>query len=184
MHPQLEALAEEFLEALDRLHLLADQVPTNRWAYRTDPKRWSVAECVAHLNLTSVAYRPLLERAIGEARAQGGATPPSRHRHSPLGWLLWRMMGPPVRMRTRTSAAFVPAATATATELVAEFERLQDLQMAQLRAANGLPLGRVRVISPFNARFRYNLFSCFAILARHQHRHLWQAEQVWAGRSR
>jgi len=37
----------------------------------------------------------------------------------------------------------------------------------------------VRVTSPFNARVRYNLYACFTILPRHQHRHLWQAERVW-----
>ncbi|MFN2317993.1 MAG: DinB family protein [Gemmatimonadales bacterium] len=183
MHPQLEQLAEEFLEALDRLHLLADGVAANRWAYRTDPKRWSVAECVAHLNLSSAAYLPLLERAVAEAKAIGGP-PPRRHRHNPVGWLLWRTMGPPARLRTRTVAAFVPVSTGPATDLVAEFERRQDAQVALLRAADDLPLGRVMVTSPFNTRVRYNLYSCFAILARHQHRHLWQAEQVWAGRSR
>jgi len=26
---------------------------------------------------------------------------------------------------------------------------------------------------------RYNLYACFTILPRHQHRHLWQAERVW-----
>lgn len=183
MHPQLERLAEEFLEALDRLHLLGEVVASNRWAYRTDSKRWSVAECVAHLNLSSAAYLPLLERAVAEAKAIGGP-PPRRHWHNPVGWLLWRTMGPPVRLRTRTVAAFVPASTTPATELVAEFERLQDAQVALLRAADDLPLGRVMVTSPFNVLVRYNLYSCFAILARHQHRHLWQAERVWAGRSR
>ena len=183
MHAQLEALAEEFLEALDRLHQLASRVPADRWARRADPRRWSVAECVVHLNLTSAGYLPLLEWAVAEARAIGGPAP-DRHRHTPIGWLLWRSMGPPVRLRTRTIAAFVPAATAPASELVAEFERHQEAQVALLRAADGLPLGRVMVISPFNARIRYTLYSCFAILARHQHRHLWQAEQVWAGRFR
>ncbi len=183
MHPQLEALAEEFLEALDRLHLLAERVAANRWAYRPDPRRWSVAECVAHLNLSSAAYLPLLERAVAESRALGGPAP-RKHRHNPVGWLLWRSMGPPVRLRTRTTAAFVPVATGAVTELVGEFERLQEAQVALLRAANDLPLARVMVTSPFNARVRYNLYSCFAILARHQHRHLWQAEQVWAARSR
>lgn len=183
MHPQLEQLAEEFLEALDRLHRLVEVVAPGRWAQRTDPKRWSVAECVAHLNLTAVAYLPLVERAVAEARAIGGPAP-RKHRHNPAGWLLWRTMGPPVRLRTRTIAAFMPASTAPATELVAEFERLQDAQVALLRAADALPLERVTVTSPFNARVRYNLFSCLAILARHQHRHLWQAEQVWAGRIR
>ncbi len=27
--------------------------------------------------------------------------------------------------------------------------------------------------------FAYNLFACLTILPRHQHRHLWQAEQAW-----
>jgi hypothetical protein len=45
--------------------------------------------------------------------------------------------------------------------------------------ADGLPLTAVRVTSPFNPRARHNLYACFTILPRHQHRHLWQAERVW-----
>lgn len=179
MHQQLEALAVEFLEALDRLHALAGAVAAEEWPYRTAPGRWSVAECVAHLNLTSEAFLPLLRPAVAAAAALGPMVA-GRHRHSPVGWLLWRTMGPPVRVRVRTPAPFVPAATAPAEVLVADFERHQDALMALLRAADGHPLHRVRITSPFNARVRYNLYSAFALLARHQHRHLWQAEQVWA----
>lgn len=181
MHPQLTALADEFLAALDRLHALVEVVPATDWPRRRHPARWSVAECVAHLNLTSRAYLPLLTAAVAEARALGG-TAPRRHRRDPAGWLLWATMGPPVRIRTRTIAAFIPEAAADRDELVAEFERLQDAQLAVLGAADGLPLGRVRVASPFNPKVRYNLFACFGILVRHQHRHLWQAGQVWPDR--
>lgn len=183
MHPQLERLAEEFLEALDRLHRLERIVAPDEWSFRADRLRWSVAECVAHLNLTARAYLPLIDHALAEAR-QLDQPAPRRFRHGVVGWLLWRTMGPPVRVRTRTLPAFVPPADTPAGELVAEFERLQDAQVARLRAADGLPIHRVQVTSPFNARVRYSLFSCFAILARHQHRHLWQAEQVWVGRPR
>jgi hypothetical protein len=62
---------------------------------------------------------------------------------------------------------------------MAEFDRLQEEQIAFVRQADGLPLGRVKIISPFNARLRYNLFACFSILPRHQHRHLRQAERAW-----
>jgi hypothetical protein len=34
------------------------------------------------------------------------------------------------------------------------------------------------MISPFDSRVRYNLFSAFRIIAAHQRRHLWQAEQA------
>jgi hypothetical protein len=177
MLPQLELIAIEFLEALDRLHRLRESVPERAWGRRPDPSRWSVAECVAHLNLTSQAYLPLLTRAVEEAR-EVHLPPPHRYRRDLAGWLLWRTMGPPVRIRTRTLPAFIPESTRAPDEIVAEFERLQDAQMAALRAANGRPIQRVRVASPFNPRLRYNLYACFGILARHQHRHLWQAEQV------
>src|SRR5256885_15849937 len=62
-----------------------------------------------------------------------------------------------------------------------EFDRLQAAQLDCLAQADGLPLSQVRVTSPFNASVRYNLYACFTILPRHQHRHLWQAERVGEG---
>lgn len=177
LHPQLVPIAEEFLAALDRLHALERTVPGEGWAIRRDPARWSVSECVAHLNLTSAAYLPLLQRGVEEARALGAPDVP-RYRRDLAGWLLWLTMGPPVRLRTRTVAAFVPESVAPPAELVAEFEHWQDALMALLHASSGLPLGQVWIASPFNARLRYNLYACFGILVRHQHRHLWQAEQT------
>jgi hypothetical protein len=86
-------------------------------------------------------------------------------------------MGPPVKRRFKTAAPFVPRADRTVAELVSEFERLQAEQVAVTRQADGLPIDRVKIASPFNTRLRYNLFSALSILPRHQHRHLWQAEQ-------
>jgi hypothetical protein len=62
---------------------------------------------------------------------------------------------------------------------VATFDHLQGEQVRRVEAADGLPLSKVWITSPFNARVRYNLYACLTVLARHEHRHLWQAEQVW-----
>ena len=48
-----------------------------------------------------------------------------------------------------------------------------------MRDAEGLAIDRVRIPSPFNPRIQYNAWSALVIIPRHQHRHLWQAEQVW-----
>lgn len=179
MHTELELVAEEYRSAERRLHELARAIPVEAWARRADPDRWSVAECVAHLNLTSTEYLPILRDAIACARALDQPAP-ARYRRDPIGWLLWRTMGPPVRVRLKTIARFVPSSAVAPAAVVAEFERLQRMQLDLLAQADGLPLDRVRVTSPFNTRVRYNLYACFTILPRHQHRHLWQAEQVWA----
>ncbi|MGH7536246.1 MAG: DinB family protein [Gemmatimonadales bacterium] len=178
MHPQLEAIRDELGSAQRRLRQLAATVDPDLWSRRADPDRWSVAECVAHLNLTGQAYLPLIREALERGRRLGEPAP-SRYRRDPVGWLLWKMAGPPVRHRVKTTPPFVPGAVASREELVAEFERLQSATVAELQASERLPIGRLWIISPFDARLRYNLYACFTILPRHQHRHLWQAEQVW-----
>jgi hypothetical protein len=179
MHPRLQEIADEFTAASTRLQRLVQTVPAAEWPRRPAPGRWSVSECVAHLNLTSKAYLPLLRDGLARARAIG-ARAPRRYRRGFVGWLLWKATGPPVRARVRTSAPFLPEVPTDVAALVAEFDRLQHEQLGCLRDADGLPIDRVRVVSAFNPRVSYNLYSAFAILARHQHRHLWQAEQVRA----
>jgi hypothetical protein len=177
MHPQLETVVREFAEAEARLEVLAAAVPAGWWTRRADPDRWSIAECVAHLNLTAKAFLPLVRTAIEQARTIGGSAP-ARFRRDPAGWILWRTAGPPVRHRVRTTAVFIPEALTSEAGLLEEFAALQAEQVEAVRRADGLPLHKVRITSPFNRRLRYTLFSCLTILPPHQHRHLWQAEQV------
>jgi hypothetical protein len=178
VHSQLQAIADEFDSAQSRLHELARRASEPQWYQRADPRRWSMAECVAHLNLTSEAYVPLLHAAIDQGQRSPRSVP-RRYRRDPVGWLMWRMAGPPVRRRVKTTAAFVPRGQLPLTRLIAEFDRLQQVQVGLVGAADGLDLARLWIRSPFDPRIRYNAFSCLSILPRHQHRHLWQAEQVW-----
>lgn len=177
MHPDLQRIADELVEAQRRLHRLADACGDELWGRRPAPGRWSAAECVAHLQLTAEAFLPPIRRALHEGRRTGGK-PPRRYRRDPLGWLLWRMIGPPARVRVRTPARFIPQAVVPRARLLATFDRLQDEQLRCVHEADGLPLGRLRIVSPFDPRVRYNLYSALGILSRHQHRHLWQAERA------
>jgi hypothetical protein len=186
MHRQLADVVEDLQRARARLHRLADALPAERWARRADPARWSVAECVAHLNLTSRAYLPIVRAGLDEAAASG-APAPARYRRDPAGWLLAHMVGPLPRLgtlrlgRIRTPAPFVPSGELPREAVLGDFDALQDELIALVRAADGQPIDRVRVTSPFDARARYNLYACFTLLAPHQHRHLQQAEEVWEG---
>ena len=179
MHPQLQDLLDQFTAARERLHRLAAAVPAEGWARRPSPDSWSPGECVAHLNLTSRVFIPQLRDAIREARGLGGSAP-SRYRRGVLGWLLWRMTGPGQGMKIKTASKFVPGSAASPAELVAEFDALQDQQMELVRSADGLPIHRIRVTSPFDARVKYNAFAALSILPTHQHRHLDQAERAGA----
>ncbi len=184
MHIQFTRILDQFDAAQARLHRLADDLTETQWAERADPARWSVAECVAHLNLTSRAYVPLIREALEEA-SRRDEPPRARYRRDPMGWMLSLATGPVRRIgrlrlaAVRTIPEFVPEGGLPKAQLIAEFDRLQREQTALVREADGRPIDRVWVTSPFFERLRYNLYSTFVILPKHQLRHVVQAERVW-----
>ena len=60
---------------------------------------------------------------------------------------------------------------------MAEFSRLQAEIIACVRAADGLPIDRVTLRSPFDERVKCNLYSALTLIPRHQQRHALQAER-------
>lgn len=132
---------------------------------------------MAHLNLTSEAYLPVIDDGLARAeRLPDGAR--VRYRLDPVGWMLLVSMAPWLRLRVRTSAPFVPTSDIGREAVLDAFEHLQDEQLRRVERADGLALDRVRVTSSFNERVTYNLFACLSFLPRHQDRHLRQAEQA------
>lgn len=185
MQAQLSVAVQRFREVQRRLHRLVETLDEERWSTRRVATGWSVAECVAHLNLTSEAYLPRIREGLERARDLGGPAP-ERYRLDPVGAIIALATGPLPRIgafrfgRARTAPAFVPSGVLPRDRLLAEFDRLQEEQISLALEAEGLPLGKVKIASPFDPRGRYNLYSCFVILPRHQRRHVEQAEQVWS----
>jgi len=180
---QLEAVAEEFARVRARFATLESRVSDAEWSGRPSPEQWSVAECIAHLNLTSAAMLPRLRSAFSEAKALEPVSA-RRYRGTVLGRVLAAMVGPvPVLLgfrlgRTRTPAAFVPGSDLPRSKVAAEFRQWNTEEAALVREAEGLSVDRVQIESPFVAGAKYDGFSSLWILARHEHRHLEQAERA------
>ena len=179
MHPQLIAVKTELDAASARLRALSAKLTELAWSRRPAPGRWSAGECVAHLNLTSEAFLPLLRQGVEEARRLGSGSS-ARLRIGFAGWLVKKLTGPARWFKVKTTPEFVPQGDRAGTQLVAEFQRLQDELIGLLRSADGLPLDRVTVTSPFSASVRYNVYAAFAVIPGHQFRHLAQAEDAAA----
>lgn len=95
-----------------------------------------------------------------------------------MGWLLCWVAEPPVRFGIKTTAPFVPVGVEPKDRVLNDFDTLQDQLILCLGEASGLDLGRLRIVSPFDSRIKYNLYSCLRVSPAHQRQHLWQAEQV------
>jgi hypothetical protein len=129
--------------------------------------------CIEHLALTNKLYTPIFDEAF--PRAKAGSEP---YKKDFKGRMLAWIMEPPYRMKVKTREGLDPQTLGTPQQVLNDFLASQELIFGWLERANGLALNDVFVASPFNEKVHYNLYSLFHILAAHERRHLWQAEQV------
>lgn len=181
--PQLAAIGGEHDRLDERIRRLLAGTSDERWNRRNDPDAWSVAECFAHLNLSSAAMVPRLRVAWNEARTLGPA--PHRYRATIVGAILTAMVGPVPRVgrfglgRVRTPAPFIPQGAMPREAILREFGEWQAAERLLLREAAAMPVDRVRIESPFAKGMFYDGYSSLRILVRHALRHVDQAERVW-----
>jgi hypothetical protein len=183
LQKQLADIVQSLESAQSRLRRLTDTLQESDWNRKPAPNRWSAAECVEHLNLTSRAYIPLLRDAVAKA-GEVRHTPTTQYHHDALGWFLSKMFGPlrhlgKLRLvRVKTTPAFEPKAGRSRTEILSDFVRQQAELISLVRSADGLPIDQVKIVSPFGGRMKYGAYSALVIVSRHQHRHLEQAEEA------
>ena len=173
---ELERVRGELLVARRRAHDVAAPLTDDLWLARRARDQWSVAECLIHLNLTSKAFLPLITSALGEARegARRGAT---TYRMDLVGRLLW--WGVTLRVPIKTTEPFVPGGGQPKDTVLAEFDRLQDALVGSVEQAASLDITRRRIVSPFDPRITYNVYSALRLIPAHQRQHLRQAERVF-----
>ncbi len=182
-HQQLDDLAKAYDDVAKRFTALDARVSDAQWAQRPAATSWSVAECIAHLNLTSAAMLPRLRAAFADAKALG-PMPERPYKGAWLGRVLAAMVGPVPAVlgiglgRVKTPKPFVPGSDLPRAKVVAEFRRWAGEEKALLWTLEGLQIDRVTIESPFVAGARYDGFSALWILVRHELRHLVQAERA------
>lgn len=183
MQRQLAAVVKSLESSQSALRRLTDTLSDKDWCKRPAPDRWSAADCVEHLNLTSRAYLPLLRDATARAREIGGS-PRKHYSRDALGWFMSMMIGPlhhvgkfPIA-RIKTTPPFTPKGGVSRDQLLSDFVRLQADLETVIRSADGLSLDRVKIVSPFGGRMKYDAYSALVIVARHEQRHIRQAERA------
>lgn len=106
---QLEDLAAQIQAVSDRAAAVAARVGAERIATRPRQQRWSVAECLTHLTITTDAYLPLWTEACRAARAQGPAgavDSGARFKLDLPSRLLFWFLEPPSTIRFRAPRVF------------------------------------------------------------------------------
>ncbi len=179
LNPQLAEIKIQLDAASQKANSIVNSVSFAQLSERPQPDKWSIAECLVHLNLSSQAEIDALNHAC-EPTPKNRINTGKQFKMDLLGrFLKWSLEPPPMSLsRLKTTEMFQPIDVEPLGEVLPTFLALQEQLKVCADAANGLPLDRIKVVSPFNTRVKYNLLSCFHILLAHERRHLWQAERV------
>jgi hypothetical protein len=175
--PEIDDFRRQFERLADDADALVTPLSDTQFVWRPAPGRWSIAECIDHLNVTARVYLPLLDEGIADAIRQG------LYREGPfkywwLARMFVRMLEPPPRFRTKAPAAFHPPPARPRQAIMAAFRAYQVQYIDRLRQSTGLDLARARVRSPAASWIYMPLGSGFAVMTAHERRHLWQARHV------
>lgn len=176
--PEVDDFRRQFEQIAADATALAGAMNDEQFNWSPAPGRWSIAQCIEHLNAAARAYLPMMDEGIADAirKGQYGEGP---FRYNLIGRLFARSQEPPPRLKTKAPKIFQPPLRRGRQETMAAFGAYQVQYIDRLRQANGLDLARGRVRSPAAYGWiRMPLGSAFALTTGHERRHLWQARRV------
>lgn len=140
-------------------------------------RSWSIAQCLEHLALGNALYAAAMAGAIEDGRRRdlrgGGPIAP--------GFLERQFIAslePPVKRRMRAPTKILPPSGWSRDQIMRSFGEAHERLRGHVHAAADLDVNRVKFRNPFIRILRVRLGSAFRILAAHDRRHIWQAQNV------
>jgi hypothetical protein len=165
---------KQFEDIRSDAHDLADDLTAEQFNWRPSPTRWSVGECLAHLNLSTEGALGTIDQLVEECQAKGRkSNGPFPHRLRPR-LFVW-ILEPPYRLKVKTFPDLMPPSSLDRDLELGDFLRLQHALMQRLRAVDGYDLTTAQAHN--RAGFPMHLGEWFAFVAAHERRHLWQARR-------
>ena len=182
MDQELAALMTEIDANLSHVESVTVGVTETQFNWRSEPGRWSMGECIAHLNMVDGADLPIIRAAVEKAKS-AGLTGEGPFEYGFIARKILAMTEPPITRKFKAPRVYIPRAHADMAQTLAEFRRVSAEMRSLMRSANGLDLKRVKTSLPaapalVSAFLKFPLGARFALLVTHDRRHLWQAEQV------
>jgi hypothetical protein len=176
----LKTCAGAMLEAVKRMEALTAGLSDTQANFKPGPKKWSINECIDHVNAANRQYCTKLEKAFTKARAKGLAGAEPYGRGTLLGRFILSVLreGPGGR-RVPAPGAFKPSRSEMKVATLAEQFRTHANRLVELaEQADGLPLGSIKFTTPAAPIGRVAASQVFEMMQLHTHRHLGQAEKV------
>lgn len=152
------------------------ELTQNQFNWKPTADKWSVAECISHLQTANETYFPMLEEI-----AAGTYTPSFWQKISPFsgffGRMLLKSVSPETKKKVKTATIFKPAASRYTKRLIDDFHSSNEQLISYMRKIKDDDLSMI-IASPVNVLITYSLDHSLKIMTYHEVRHLNQADNV------
>jgi hypothetical protein len=172
-------IVSEYNKALQRIDELT-QAPEDLFLLKPDSNTWSANEIFRHLRRFNNLYIRSIDQ-IEKSKKSTTVAEPHFKPSLPAG-LIIKIMEPPYKLKIPTLAPMYPKASAetgmqsTSADL-RETNKMAIDMLDELKS-NSADLGKIMGKHPVFKFLPMSLTDLFLVMAAHQRRHLWQAEQT------
>jgi hypothetical protein len=167
-------------EALKDMPRRAEQVTEglgdDQLNWRPEKGRWSIAQCLDHLNRANGKIVAQMEAGIEKAKASGG-TKVGPWKPGFLERFFIRAVGANAPFKSPVPPDFVPGERASREEVLPEFHAVHERYLACLDEVEKSGLLLARIASPVSKLVKCTLGTWFAATVEHDNYHLGQADQ-------
>lgn len=182
MPAKLQYSPEEFIAELGRQSLQAQALAggLNEAALNWQPnggKSWSVGQCLQHLVQMNTSYATALREA---AENNSDQLEPRTAPMQPKGWLARLFLNitePPPKFNMPAPSKIAPPSQVTSAVL-GDFEAAQQSLAEFMKKYGSADLGDIRYKNPIGPIVNFTIDTGLLVIAAHNRRHLWQAENV------
>ncbi len=174
----LQTVIEEADRNSQGAQQLAAGLSDNQMGWTSSPDRWSIAQCLDHLAVTSRQFNSYFTTAIKQGREKWPVTSDVPYKPSWVGGWLIRQVVPETTRKVPSPKVFRPAQTALIEGALENFLNQQNMFLSFVREAQGIDYNKLRLRSPVTPLMRYSLADAFVVTVVHGWRHLAQAKRV------
>jgi hypothetical protein len=145
--------------------------------WKPSSDRWSIAQCIDHLETTNKAYFPIFEKIVngGKKNTFWESLP-----WFPVFWgkMLIKSVSPEGARKLKAPTIFQPGTSNIDQAILRRFIDQQNQVIGYMKATEGMNLEKIIISSPVSNIITYSLIDAYRIIVAHEKRHLLQAERV------
>ncbi|GGG31227.1 DinB family protein [Hymenobacter glacieicola] len=179
----------EFLDSLATELQRVREITNRRFRPLTDdqlnrgpgPGKWSVGQCLEHLNIVGGLYLPVMSRKIKAAKERG-SKPAELVVHGFFGQKMTEAMRVPATEKAmKTPQQYAPSGSRLPRTVLEVFSRQLDELDNLIVQAREINANTVRIPNPIIPLLLPRLTDALELLVEHMKRHILQAERVLDG---